>query len=121
MAEGFARDDEPGFEATNPTRLTHYQRVAKPRIDAGLCRLTKCDGKLYGRGLCKRHFDQYYPGSKLSADLKKWDLVDWDLSDDVLAKQMGITPKGVASARFRHGPRCPECGSPLSHKTGKKA
>ena len=102
-----------------PTRLTHYQRVAKPRIDAGLCRLTTCDGKLYGRGLCKKHFDRYFPGLRLSTDPKKWDRVDWSLSDDVLAKQMGITPKGVASARFRHGPRCPECGSPLSHQQKK--
>lgn len=107
--------------STRTTSMTYYQRVSKPRIDAGLCRLTTCNDPLYGRGFCKRHFDQYFPGSKLSTDPKKWDRVDWDLGDEDLAVMMNLTPKGVASARHRHGPRCPECGGPLSHKTGKKS
>lgn len=107
--------------STKITRMTYYQRVSKPRIDAGLCRLTNCDEPLYGRGFCKGHFDQYHPGAKLCTDPKKWDRVDWDLGDEDLAVMMNLTPKGVASARHRHGPRCPECGGPLSHKTGKKS
>lgn len=103
------------------TRMTYYQRVSKPRIDAGLCRLTTCNEPLYGRGFCKGHFDQYYPGARLCTDPKKWDRVNWDLSDKELALIMKLTPKGVASARHRHGPRCHECGGPLSHKTGKKS
>lgn len=92
-------------------RLSYYERVLRPRIERGLCKIVKCDGIEVSSGLCLRHYNEYYPGKIPNRIIKTpWAGVDWSLTNKEIAFLVNRSESAVCIARRKWSKPCPTCG-----------
>lgn len=92
-------------------RLTYYQRVLKPRIDAGRCYIKRCGQPVISSGLCLSCYKKYNPNKTPNGQVATpWAKVDWSLTNKEIAFHVNRSDSAVCTARKKWAKPCPTCG-----------
>lgn len=92
-------------------RGTYYERVLRPRIERGLCKIKKCGLPHLSSGVCAKHYAEYYPTKNPNGIIQTpWAGVDWSLTNKEIGHLVIRSESAVCTARKKWAKPCPTCG-----------